>query len=216
MSDKPLRASTRIILTRDLENLHESFLKLIEDNYQVLKLSLAISSIKQSADFLKEKAQTFSKTIEEEIFSLENLALKILSLQQPLLKDLRFVIGMLKIAEKFQHLNQHNLRLINMYSTDFSSSAEEILEKIKEINEDLASYLEYFLEAIRSNSFDLIKELVEKIEKREDSYNNALKNAADSKNFAKSLLLFELIRLQEKIKDLLLMLIKETYTIYQV
>jgi|GEM_PF-6527686 len=223
MSEKPLRASTRVVLTRDLENLHNKFLKVVNNTYQITRLSLAISSAKQSSSFLEEKVNAFNQSIKEDILDLENLALKILSLQQPLLKDLRFVIGILKVSENIKHLNEQILQFVVLYSSNLTplelekeeeKKEKKVLDQISEINENLASFIQYFLEAIKSESVESLKALLVKIENKSSFYSTTLKEAAGLESFDKSFYLFELVRLQERIKDLILIITKEISFIY--
>lgn len=103
--------STRVTLTRDLSNLKDKVERLGGLSSEIL--ALCISGVSIPEKFLVDRIPDLCVKSEEIAQNIEKYAFTILSLQQPLLKDLRFVIGSLKISSEFMKISTSAKELVN-------------------------------------------------------------------------------------------------------
>ncbi len=150
--------TTRVTLTRELNQLKESIASIGDDCCQII--SLAVSAFSVSSEILEKKVDELNKKVATEADALENHCFTILSLQQPLLKDLRLVVGTLRISAHLIRIASYSSRLVNISGQvpDKSSIPTELLT----IAESCQLMLKDVLQAFNSGSTNLALELIKK------------------------------------------------------
>ena len=214
------RIGTRRVLTSELKKLEESILSLGEITDEIFSIATNLNNTSKSFENILEKnlvekkkqAKILCEEIEENIFL-------VLSLQQPLVKDLRFVLGTLRITGYFAYI-------INFL--DFKSySLDEINNKNNIINSDYFVLFENFqsmlkdcLNAIKLKSYSLAMKILEKKDENiillKNFANKISKNILESKDpeiLINSLNSLDNLKILEKLSECIFLIAKEIYFI---
>ena len=104
--------TTRLTLTRELNNLKDGILSIGQDCCQII--ALMVSAFSLSSELLEDKVTEIYQRVQKQADQLENQCFAILSLQQPLLKDLRLVVGALRISNHLVRIASYSARLVNI------------------------------------------------------------------------------------------------------
>lgn len=208
--------TTRITLTRELNRLRDNVAAIGEECCQ--SLAFAVSSFSVSSEILEEKANDIAKRVELASDNVENDCLTILSLQQPLLRDLRLVVGTLRISNHLTRIGNYSARLIGISGLipDKSLIPDELIT----IAETCQLMLTDVLKAFSSGSSPLALELVKKDKQidllHDSSFQKIIKRMtreqADLVEIDAQLLTS--VRLLERSGDLIAAIAKEVYFIY--
>ncbi|MDJ0626461.1 MAG: PhoU domain-containing protein [Candidatus Caenarcaniphilales bacterium] len=208
--------TTRITLTRELNRLKESVFNIGESSCQCL--SMVVSSFTVYSDFLESKSIETYKSVSNSSEIVENDCLTILSLQQPLLRDLRMVVGVLKIASYLTRIASYSSKLVKISGMIEDKSL--IPSELITIAESCQLMLSDVLKAFNSGSVELALELVKKDEQIHLLHDSSLQKIIKRMTKEKAELveidaqLLTSVRLLERIGDSIASIAKEVYFIY--
>ena len=208
--------TTRITLTRELNRLRDNVCQTGQDCCQAL--ALAISSFSVSSDILENKTAEFARKVALATDILENDCFTVLSLQQPLLRDLRLVVGVLRISNHLTRIAAYSERLVGISCA--LPDKKMIPDELIAIAETCQLMLSDVLKAFSSGSASMALELVKKdkdIDLLHDSsfqkiIKRMTKEGADLVAIDAQLLTS--VRLLERTGDLIAAIAKEVYFIY--
>jgi phosphate transport system protein len=214
-NDSP-HLTTRITLTRELILLQENVSEIGKDCCQLI--AIATSSFSVPSDFLDNKVNELFKKVQEQSDKLESQCFTILALQQPLLKDLRLVVGVLRISAHLIRIGSYASRLVNISSLvpDKSCIPGELIT----IAENCQLMLSDVLKAFDSGSVSLTLELIQK-EKENDllhdsSFQKIIRRMANEKAELVQIdaQLLTSVRFLERTGDTVAAVAREVYFIY--
>jgi len=138
--------STRTTLRRDLSDIRERVYSLGE---KCMEVSDLYNSLMESySKPLEERLIDITNEIKSESKVLNNQCFLVLTLQQPLIKDLRFVIGSLQIVlnlEKTSEQYLSTLPIIGSLNTIDISLKEQIIDMANKVKDLLRITLTYYL-----------------------------------------------------------------------
>lgn len=138
--------TTRTPLRRDLADLKQKVYELGEKCIEVSDLyNLLLESY---SDKLENRLRDTTNVIKKEGKELNDQCFLVLTLQQPLIKDLRFVIGSLQIVLNLEKIIDHyfsTLSLISDVSVLEVSFKEQLLKMAKKVHELLRHSLTLYL-----------------------------------------------------------------------
>jgi phosphate transport system protein len=206
--------TSRITLTRELNKLKEKISAIGQNCCS--SLAMVISSFMANNDFLLHKVESLAKSVNQESEELELNCLTILSLQQPLLKDLRFVIGSLRISSYLTRISNYSKKLAD---NSGQIDREFIPEELVSIAESCQLMLIDALKAFSSGSTSLALELVEKDREldllHDSSFSKVIKRMTQEKAELIELdaQVLRSLRFLERIGDLIAAIAKEIYFI---
>ncbi len=206
MEDKKnVHIGTRIILTKDLDNLKKEILFL--GNKCCESIAICISSLLNYDKILEEKIKNNHLYIKDLCLNVENKIFLILSLQQPLLKDLRLVISTLSMCHQFYRISDicENLVYISELLEKSLKPEELIL-----LNENSQSLLKDSLIAFETFSLDFINELMQKENNYQIIQDNCLQKITKN-NF--EIHIFNYLKLLERLFLAISSIQKEIYFI---
>lgn len=197
--------TTRTTLRRDLADLKQKVYELGEKCLEVSELyNMLLENYSNSTE---EKLKSISEEVTNESKNLHDQCFLVLTLQQPLIKDLRFVIGSLQIVLNLEKVcEQYRLALsviseINTVGANFNKNFSEMAAKVQELLR--TSIMLYLSSSTDSN--EKIKAASAEINLLHDvMYKNILNevaNASGEKAQVEAQLL-SVIRSLEKISDL--------------
>lgn len=208
--------TTRVTLTRELNRLRQNVFLIGEDCCKAL--SLTISSFTVSSELIENKVnETFSQ-VNQFADALENDCLTVLSLQQPLLRDLRLVVGVLRISNYLTRIADYSARLVKLSS--LIENKELIPTELIAISENCQIMLADVLKAFNSGSISLALELVKKDEDinllHDTSFQKLIRrmNKESAELVQVDANLLTCIRYLERIGDVIAAIAKEVYFIY--
>jgi phosphate transport system protein len=207
--------TTRVILTRELNILKESVISIGYDCCQLLALTVTSFSIYE--DFIEVHVKELYNKIYFSADQLENRSLTVLSLQQPLLKDLRLVIGVLRISTQLTRLASYAARLVNIAGSTPNKAA--IPSELITIAENCQLLLTDLLKAFDTGSISMALDLIKKEKQIDLLYDSSFQKIIKRMNSEGVLLQQEAqmltsARFLERIGDTLASIAKEVYFIY--
>jgi phosphate transport system protein len=138
--------STRTTLRRDLSDIRERVYSLGEKCMEVSDLYNSL--MENYSKPLEERLIDITNEIKSESKMLNNQCFLVLTLQQPLIKDLRFVIGSLQIVlnlEKTSEQYLSTLPIISSLNTIDISLKEQIIDMANKVKDLLRITLTYYL-----------------------------------------------------------------------
>ncbi len=208
--------STRITLTRELKLLHDLILDVGKDSATML--SLLISSLLIESEFISEKLAQYNQSTTEKIAQTELQAISILTLQQPLLKDLRFVLGCLRISDHQLRLTKHIIKF--QQNGTLIENKDCIPAELKSAAENSHLMLQDTLKAFEFGSSNMAQKVIAKEREIDLLHDLAWKtlllrlnqDAPDKIELDAQLL--SLVRLLERIVDAITSIAKEVYFIH--
>jgi phosphate transport system protein len=208
--------TTRITLTKELNRLKDGILQI--GNVCCQGLGISISSFTVNSKIFETKIEELFKGVQDSAEGLEHDCLTILSLQQPLLKDLRLVIGSLKILSHLTRIASYSRRMVKILSTIEDKTL--IPPELRTIAENCNIMLSDVLKAFQSGSTELAHELVMK-DKENDllhdaSFKTLIKRITEDKEELVEMdaHLLTSVRFLERTGDLIASIAKEVYFIY--
>lgn len=208
--------TTRLTLTRELNNLKDSVLVIGDDCCQII--ALMISSFSVSSNFMEDKVLEIYKKVQKETDELENQCFAILSLQQPLLKDLRLVVGALRISNYLVRIASYSKRLINISSLIENKNC--IPSELQTIAESCQLMLQDVLRSFQSGSIDLALQLIKKDKDidllHDSSFQKIIKRMTqeDPALVTIDAQLLTSVRFLERTGDVIAAIAKEVYFVY--
>lgn len=117
-------------------------------------LALAMDALLSRDDGLAEAVLRADKEIDTLEIEVEDLAVSLLALQQPMARDLRFIVGAIKISSDLERVGDHAVniaeatqRLISAGPITLSSPAPSITQMAKRSREMLGEALRAFVRA---------------------------------------------------------------------
>ncbi|MDX1920130.1 MAG: phosphate signaling complex protein PhoU [Candidatus Caenarcaniphilales bacterium] len=208
--------TTRVTLTRELNRLRQNVFVIGEDCCQAL--AFTVSSFTVSSQVIENKVNEIYTKVNQFSDSLENDCLTILSLQQPLLRDLRLVVGVLRISNYLTRIADYSARLVRLSGLIEDKSL--VPSELVTISENCQIMLSDVLKAFNSGSISLALELVRKDEDinllHDTSFQKLIrrmnKESADLVQLDANLL--TCARYLERIGDVIAAIAKEVYFIY--
>ncbi|MFN5539515.1 MAG: phosphate signaling complex PhoU family protein [Candidatus Melainabacteria bacterium] len=208
--------TTRVTLTRELGLLKESVSDIGNDCCTLLALST--SSFTASSDFLEKKAKEIYQKVRSESDNLESHCFTILSLQQPLLKDLRLVVGVLRIAAHLTRIASYSSRLVNISGIIHDKSS--IPADLVSIAENCNLMLRDVIKAFHSGSTTMALELVKKDKENDLLHDSSFQKIIKRMTHEKAELveidaqMLTSVRFLERTGDTIAAIAKEVYFIY--
>ncbi|HEY9886658.1 MAG TPA: phosphate uptake regulator PhoU [Vampirovibrionales bacterium] len=216
MEPEKRHLTTRVTLTRDLEALRSKVVNIGSASGQAL--GIFISSLSVDTDFVQKQVASIVHEQTEVVNKLELDCMRVLSLQQPLLKDLRVVIGALQVSSHLARLLELLERL-----TVITSSIEDkssIPHELREISENCNLLLSDAMSAFENGSTEVIQKLLKKNEQlnllQDTSVKELVKRMAkeSSDKIETDAQLLTCIRYLERIGDSISVMAKQIYFIY--
>lgn len=205
-----------MILTRELNLLKESVTSIGDDCCQLLGLTIASFSVYE--DFIEAKVKELCTKVQFNADQLESHSLTVLSLQQPLLKDLRLVVGVLRISSQLTRVANYAARLVNIAGSVPDKSAVPL--ELKTIAENCQLLLTDLLKAFNTGSSSLALELIKKEKEIDLLYDSSFQKIIRRMNNEGAELLqldaqlLTSARFLERIGDTLSSIAKEVYFIH--
>lgn len=158
MSDKYI--TTRLVLTRKLENVLDSLKRLNQMTYQAL--SNTLMSLTVHNDYSTQLIENIYAEVYEQSIQTEQEAYNILTLQQPMIKDLRFIVGVIKIAYIYKNIVDTCLS-ISYINPDASKDQTGDIRELTNIFQNLLIIHEDMLNLLTVYSNSIFHETVTKI-----------------------------------------------------
>ena len=199
--------TTRTPLRRDLADLKQKVYMLGEKCIEISELYNSL--LENYSDNLENKLIDITNEIKKESIELNDQCFLVLTLQQPLIKDLRFVIGSLQIVlnlEKTSEQFSSTLPLITNVSILESTEKEQIIQMGKKVQEMLKSSLTLYLSANINSANDVSTSFSEVNYLHDLLYKQILKEVGSEKGQKAQVeaQLLGAIRSLEKVADLAL------------
>jgi len=208
--------STRLTLTQALNDLRESILTLGENCCQ--GLDVMSSSLSVSSEIFEHQLSDLEIKVKDLANITENKVFSILTLQQPLLKDLRFVVSVLQMLSHLCKVIYYAHRLTTL--SNMIDDKTLISGKFRELAENCQFMLKDAMNAFSTESTDLAMKLVEK-DKENDllhdtSFQEIVRQIAhqDKQKVQTSAYLLTQLRLLERTGDAITSIAKEIYFIH--
>ena len=215
MENSEAHLTTRIRLTRELAHLKKCILASGEEARQ--SLALTISAYTVSSEFILLKVQEIDLKVQEQVIDIEKLCFATLSLQQPLLKDLRLVVGTLRLCSHLLRITNCAKRLTTIAELfeDKSCIPPELLT----ITENCQLMLVDALQAFHNNSIPLALNIIKKDQDLDALHGTAFQKIIQrmsQKDQDKTLVsldaqLLTAVRLVERLGDTITEIAKEIY-----
>lgn len=147
--------STRTPLRRDLADLKQKVYILGEKCIEISDLYNTL--LDSYSDNLEARLIDLSKEIKNETKELNDQCFLVLTLQQPMIKDLRFVIGSLQIVLNLEKTTEQYTSTISLLS-GISIIKPELKENLKKMSDIVTTLLKTSLTLYLSFNLDLGKE----------------------------------------------------------
>ncbi|MDX1917990.1 MAG: PhoU domain-containing protein [Candidatus Caenarcaniphilales bacterium] len=208
--------STRITLTRELNQLVDLVSHAGQECF--VALALSVSSLSIDASQIEQQVASIAEKVQLESAQLEKNCFTILTLQQPLLKDLRLVIGVLRMSPQFTRVAVYALRLVAL--SNLIQDKNLVPAELITISENCQLMLKDVLYAFKSGSAALAYELVNKDHEIDFLHDTSFKKiiqriASDRKDLIEvDAQLLTIVRLLERIGDTVANISKEVYFIH--
>lgn len=210
--------SSRVILSKNLETLRKDLIFLGQNTAQCL--ALAHASVQVPNDYLLEQSINITSNIHELSNKAEKQAFITLTLQQPMIKDLRFVLGFLKIVTKFDYITNYCKEIIqisnNIHNTEYISQDLYLL------SENLELLFQDVLETFQTTSTELIEKLIKRnqdnqllIDKvKQESIGKLIVPQQDNIYIDDLSKILNIVSLEDKIKEKIFAILCEVYFIH--
>lgn len=192
----------------DLEDINTTISILIND---ILQANIIIAGGLQKCDIdLLNSAKENIKNMLSKTANIDNKIIKMLALNSPEARDLRFIVAIFKITNELVRASSNTRSFIK----GFSSYCDELdMQTIKEyalpLQKATIECLQGILEMFQATCEDEIQELFNKVliaeNKTDDLYellqDNIFKHAKEIENFSKFTKILNALRKSEKIAD---------------
>lgn len=219
MSEKKSHSlSSRVILSSNLDTMQKDLIFLGQNTAQCI--ALAHASVQVPNDYLLEQSINIKNNIHDISTKAEKQAFVTLTLQQPMIKDLRFVLGFLKIVTKFDDITSYCKEIIeistNIHNTEYISSDLYLL------SENLELLFQDVLSTFQTTSTELIEKLIKKaqdnqllIDKvKQEAINKLILPQQDNIYIDDLSKILSITSLEDKIKEKILSILYEVYFIH--
>lgn len=204
--------TTRTPLRRDLTDLKQKVYSLGEKCIEVSELYNSL--LENYSDNLKERLADISKEVKKESKALNDQCFLVLTLQQPLIKDLRLVIGSLQIVLNFEKITEQYLSTLSLLS-DINILEESIKNQFitmsKKAQDLIKISLTLYLSANINQSEEALKRISEISCLHDILYKQILKEVGEKSGPAAQIeaQLLATIRSLEKVSDLTINIIEQ-------
>ena len=204
--------TTRTTLRRDLADLKEKVYML---GKECLEISDIYNSILDSySNNFEEKLIEISNSVKNESKKLHEQCFLVLTLQQPLIKDLRFVIGTLQIILNLEKISEQYLITLPQLSdinTLEINLKEKFIKMARSIYDMLKTSITLYLSSNINTQNDIIKTVSEISYLHDVIYKQILKEVAETGGEKAQIeaQLLNTVRVLEKIADLILNLTEQ-------
>ena len=204
--------TTRTPLRRDLTDLKQKVYILGEKCIEISDLYNSL--IEAYSNKLEERLIDITNEVKKESKELNDQCFLVLTLQQPLIKDLRFVIGSLQIVLNLEKTTEHYLSTISLLSS-FHIIKSEIKELLKKMSNLVTELLKASLTLYLSFNLDSVKEITKLFSEinylHDLIYKQILKEVAQESGEKAQIeaQLLSNIRALEKISDLIANIIEQ-------
>ena len=146
--------ATRTVLRRDLADLKQRVYSLGEKCIEVSHLYSSL--IESYSDNLASRLLSLKEEIKAESKELNEQCFMVLTLQQPLIKDLRFVIGTLQIVLNLEKITEHYNATVPLI-TDLHIIEKSIAENLSKMSNLTQELLKQSLTLYLSSNLDIAK-----------------------------------------------------------
>ncbi len=204
--------TTRTPLRRDLTDLKQKVYSLGEKCIEVSELYNSL--LENYSDNLKERLTDISKEVKKESKDLNDQCFLVLTLQQPLIKDLRLVIGSLQIVLNFEKITEQYLSTLSLLS-DVNILEESIKNQFitmsKKVQDLIKTALTLYLSANINQSEEALKRISEISCLHDILYKQILKEVGEKSGHTAQIeaQLLATIRSLEKVSDLTINIIEQ-------
>jgi len=137
----------------ELSCLAESIAELVSTSMDQSVTALSNLNVDQAREVIKN-----DQIVDDQVQKMENLCMELLALQQPMAKDLRMIIGILKIGidlERIGDLAVDVARVTSQYQYRTKVTEVEFIPRMAEIGRNM---LGQAIVALRSNDADLARQ----------------------------------------------------------
>ncbi len=148
--------TTRTVLRRDLADLKQKVYLLGEKCIEISELYNLL--LENYSENIQNRLIDISKEIKTESKLLNDQCFLVLTLQQPLIKDLRFVIGSLQIVINLEKISEQFHSTLSLIS-EVNSLENNIKNKLGEMSQKVQDFLKSSLTLYLSSNISSLKEL---------------------------------------------------------
>ena len=183
---------------------------------QIMRTALSVSS-----EILPSRIKELAEKVSMLAIHTENQAFLILSLQQPLLKDLRLVIGVLKISHQFTRIVNYCIRLVDL--SESHTDRDTVPAEFLALGENCQSMLKDVITSFKLGSTEMAAQLANKDHENDvlhdTSFQKVLRkiqttNVGEGVPIEISANLLTMMRLLERTGDIIAVIAKEVYFMY--
>ena len=204
--------TTRTPLRRDLTDLKQKVYSLGEKCIEVSELYNSL--LENYSNNLKDRLTAISQEVKKESKNLNDQCFLVLTLQQPLIKDLRLVVGSLQIVLSFEKITEQYLSTLSLLG-DVNILEESIkiqfITMAKKVQELIKTALTLYLSANINQSDEALKRFSEISCTHDILYKHILKQVGEKIGHTAQIeaQLLATIRSLEKVSDLTINIIEQ-------